>query len=577
MLKGVAVSRGIAEGAAYVLDDAVPLAVPRRTIDDGAVASELARFAAALDEAEACLREVRDDLERQIGSEEARVFEADMLLLRDPTFSRRVTEHCAARKINVEAAVADVVEELALGFAALDDVYFRERAADVRDVGRRVLERLLTHRCEHPRHLPDGVILVAVELLPSATARVNLQAVRGIVTERGGRTSHTSILTRSLGIPGVVAVAEAVRRIKSGDTLIVDGMAGSVHVNPSPRVRDDYARSQAEFLAYRNSLAEIVALPAETADGAAVELSANVGKIADAEAAMLFEADGVGLYRTEFGFLVRDRFPSATEQHRMYEAVVDRLRSRPAVIRLLDVGSDKPLSYFPMAEEPNPALGRRGTRLLLRHPDLLRAQLEAILRLSATHAVSVLLPMIGAVEEVVEVKAVMADVAAGLRRAKVPCNSGLPVGAMIETPAAAVLARELAQEVDFLSVGTNDLVQYLLSADRTSETMTAYYEPLHPAVLRTLHAVVEAGRAAGKKTSVCGEMAGNPAYAELLLGLGVRSFSVTPGEILEIKKVIRAASLARARQLAARVLTLRTVEEIKACCRGSGVAFAAEL
>lgn len=576
-LKGIAVSRGIAEGTAYVLAEAGPLTIPRRAIDDGMVAAELARFAAALDEAECCLRGVHDDLRRHVDPEEARVFEADILLLRDPAFSERVAERCARQKINVEAAVADVVDELSTRFAAFDDAYLRERAADVRDVGRRILERLLTHRCEHLHHLPDGVIVVTGELPASATARMNLHAVRGIVTAGGGRTSHASILTRSLGIPGIVAVAGAVPAIKTGDALIVDGNTGTVHVNPPPTIRREYARLRVELAAYRAGLAPMLDLPAVTADGIAVKLAANVGTIADAESAKLCGADGVGLYRTEFDFLVRDRFPTEEEQYRTYAAVAAQMQPRPVVIRLLDVGSDKPLPYFPMPLEPNPALGRRGTRLLLLHPDLLRAQVTAILRLSATHPVRILLPMVSAIEEVAAVKAVIADLAEGLRRQGIAVAPDVPLGAMIETPAAAVLAPELAQEVDFLSIGSNDLVQYLLGADRNSREMAAAYEPLHPAVLRTLQAVLTAGRAAGRETSICGEMAGNPAYTELLLGLGARSFSVAPGEILEIKKVVRSVTVAGAERLAAHVLALRTAREIKAWCRGAGTAGAAGL
>jgi len=342
-------------------------------------------------------------------------------------------------------------------------------------------------------------------------------------------------------------------------------------------VRREYARLQAAFAAYRDSLDEMRDVPAVTADGVTVELSANIGKIADAETAVLFEAEGVGLYRTEFNFLVCDRFPTEEEQYRIYAGVADRMRPRPVVIRALDLGSDKALPYFPRPAEANPALGQRGTRLLLRHPDLLRAQLGAILRVGATHPVRVLLPMIGAVEEVIAVKTILEDVKDRLRRERVPFDANLPVGVMIETAAAAIVAGDLAEEADFLSVGTNDLVQYVLSADRTSEDMIAYHEPLHPAVVRTIHAVVTAARTAGKKLSVCGEMAGNAAYTELLLGLGVRSLSVTPGEILAIKKVVRSITLARAGQLAARVLELKTVHDIKTCCRTFGVAFADEL
>ncbi|HEX9046712.1 MAG TPA: phosphoenolpyruvate--protein phosphotransferase [Verrucomicrobiae bacterium] len=563
MFKGVSISPGVARGAAWVLDDHAPLTIPRRTIPETEVASELARFAAALNEAEGCLRGIQKEVQQTVGAKEARVFDAQVLMLRDPGFIKQVTESCSTRKINIEAAVADTVEKLTARFASLKDACLRERAADVRDVGRRVLERLLTHRCEHHTELPEGAIVVTGELLPTTTARINFQAVRGVVTERGGRTSHAAILTRSLGIPGVIGIKEASQRIQTGDPLIVDGLAGMVHVHPSPAVHREYDRLEADFAAYREQLHQVIDLPAVTADDVAVNLSANIGKIADAEAAMLFKADGVGLYRTEFAFLVRDRFPTEEDQVEIYLAVADRLQTKPLVIRVLDLGSDKTLPHLPMPAEANPALGLRGTRLLLKHPDLLRSQLGAILRVNATHPVSVLLPMIGSVEEVREVKAILEETKSRLRRDQLPFNPSLRVGAMIETPAAAMVAGDLADEVDFFSVGTNDLIQYLLCADRTSPEVLAAYEPLHPAVLRVLKTAVDAAHAAGKEISVCGEMAGNATCVELLLGLGLRSFSVTPGEILAVKKAIRLARISAAEQLAAEVLAMRTIEEIK--------------
>ncbi len=386
MLKGVSVSQGIAQGAAWVLDEKAPLTIPRRTIVEAEVAAEMARFDAALDEAESCLRGAQKEIERKVGADEARIFEAQILLLRDPGFAKQVADCCSTGKINVEAAVADTVEKLSARFAALGNAILRERTADVRDVGRRIVERLLTHQCQRCSDLPQGSIVVTNELFPSTTARMNFQAVSGVITERGGRTSHASILTRSLGIPGLIGIKDAAQRIRNGDALIVDGLAGMVHVNPSPEVRREYDRLQADFTAHRNSLQQLLDGPTATADGVAVKLSANIGKIADAAAAALFRADGVGLYRT------------------------------------------------------------------------------------------------------------------------------------------------------------------------------------------AIKAVVDAARAAGKEISICGEMAGNAAYTELLLGLGVRSFSTTPGEILEVKKAIRSVRISTAEELAEQVLNLRTVQEIKACVSsGTGV------
>jgi phosphotransferase system enzyme I (PtsI) len=324
---------------------------------------------------------------------------------------------------------------------------------------------------------------------------------------------------------------------------------------------------EADLQAHETALKDLVDLPAVTRDGVLVKLCANIGKSADAVTAAKPNADGVGLYRTEFVFLVQDHFPSEEEQYRMYRTTADRLKPREVVIRVLDIGSDKLLPYFPLPREANPLLGRRGIRLLLAHPEVLRPQLRAILRLSATHPVSILLPMVGGVEDLHAAKAAIESVKASLAAEHQPFNPQVPVGAMIETPAAAIMTSRLAQEVDFFSIGTNDLVQYLLTTDRTSSDVAAYYEPLHPAVLQVLASVASAAKAKNKPVSICGEMAGNPAYTTLLLGLGFRSFSVSPGEILEIKNAIRSTSLQQADHLARQVLELGTIQEAKALLR----------
>jgi phosphotransferase system enzyme I (PtsI) len=563
IIRGAPVSAGIGRGPAVVLGEGGLAAVPQRAIDEAGVGGELAKFQAALHEATQALTTLQQTVLARVGHREASIFDAQLLMLRDPAFISEVQTCCATRRMNIEAAVAEVTQRFTAMFAAIDDMYMRERAADVRDVGRRVLDILLKQQASAIA-IPDGSILVAPELLPSDTAHMDLAVVRGIVTERGGKTSHAAILTRSLGIPAVIGAEGATTKIRSGDLLIVDGTAGTVFVHPGPAVTQEYDRLEANLRTYRESLKEVIDLPAQTTDGVAIRIAANIGKAADAEAAVLFRAEGVGLYRTEFNFLIREHCPTPDEQLAIYETVVQRLAPQEVVLRILDLGSDKALPYLPLPFETNPALGLRGIRLLLKHRALLDAQLEAVLRLRAQHPVSLCLPGVTGVEDIRAIRVALAEARARLRGTAHACEAPLRLGAMIETPSAAVLTREIAREVDFLSVGTNDLIQHLLTADRTSSEMLAYYDPIHPAVLRTLKWIVDAAAAEGKPLTVCGEMAGNAAYTAPLLGLGVRSLSVTPGEILEIKRAIRSLHLGAATALAADLLRLGTPEETRA-------------
>ena len=366
-----------------------------------------------------------------------------------------------------------------------------------------------------------------------------------------GKPPTATILARELGIPLLIRVPNATKRIQGGDHLIVDGLAGRVFINPTPSILREYDQLEADLQAHRTALKDLIELPAETRDGSRIKLCANIGKSADATTAASLNADGIGLYRTEFVFLAQDHFPSEEEQYRMYRTTADHSSPREVAIRLLDIGGDKPLHYFPLALEANPSLGLRGTRLLLTHPEILRPQLRAILRLSATHPVSILLPMIGGTEDLRAVKAAIETEKASLANEGHAFNPRVPVGAMIETPSSAIVIGRLAPEVDFFSIGTNDLVQYLLTTDRTSSSMAPYYEPLHPAVLQVLASLAAAAKTKNKNISICGEMAGNPAYTQLLVGLGFQSFSVNPGELLEIKDAIRSISMQEADDLAA--------------------------
>jgi phosphotransferase system enzyme I (PtsI) len=569
MLLGTAASPGIARGPAFVCPCAQHLEVPRRTVGEGELPEEMERLEVAIRAAERDLLTLQEETCKKLGKKDAEIFEVQILLLRDVTLRNEITVRCMRENINVEAALAEALEKLTGLFAGLEDPYFRERAADLRDVGQRLLNVLLKGRQNTAPSLPEGSIVVTSELLPSLAAQLNRKTILGLVAEDGGLTAHAVILARSLAIPTLINVPDAVSRIRTGDWLVVDGLAGRVFINPSKPVLLEYDRLETDFKAHQNALKELIDLPAVTRDGVKIKLAANIGKSADAAAAVCFNAEGIGLYRTEFMFMVQDHFPSEEEQYQIYRAAAERVKPRAVVIRALDVGSDKLLSYFPLPQEANPCLGFRGTRLLLAHPAIMRTQLRAILRLSATHPVSVLFPMIGGVEEIREIRRILDNIKGELESERQPFNGQIRVGAMIETPAAAVTARRIAKESDFLSVGTNDLVQYLLISDRTSLAMAAYYQPLHPAVLHVLKSVVEIAKAEAKDISICGEMAGNPAYIELLLGLGVRSVSISPGEILQIKKVIRSITIESAESLAKQVLELETVQEIKSCLANS--------
>lgn len=564
LIKGIAVSPGIVRAEAFVVGDAASLAVPRRAIAEADVGAELAKFEAALREAEATLDALRAEVSAKIGPRESEIFAAQMLLLRDPMFVNEVTGHIQNDLRNVEAVVAAVVDRFSQMFEGIADPLLRERAGDMRDVGRRVLDSLLKRPETLPFTFPPGVILVVPELAPSTTARLDLRGVRAVVTERGGKTSHASILMRSLRIPAVVAVKDATHRIHSGDPLILDGLSGALFLHPGSAVIEEYARLEADFHIQENALKAYLDRPAQTQDGATIRVFANIGKSADVEAAVLFNADGIGLFRTEFSFLVRDHFPTVEEHFEIYAYLAKRMHPREVVIRVLDIGSDKTPVYFQLTREENPSLGLRGTRLLLKHPDILEAQLRAILRVSVGHPVAVLFPGIAGREEIMGAKEILERAKRRLGREGIAFNGALRVGAMIELPSAAILVTRILREVDFVSLGTNDLTQYILAADRSSSEMAEHYRAIHPAVLQTIKHVIACARSAGKDVTICGAMAGDPARTALLVGLGARQLSVSPGDILEIKRALGRITLAEAERLAADVLELDTVNEIEA-------------
>jgi phosphotransferase system enzyme I (PtsI) len=560
MFRGISISSGIAHGEAFVLSSVDQILVPRRSVEADEVEAELARFSVAIGTAEKELLALRDDVAKRIGVSEGDIFAAQALVVRDPRLHGQVVTVVQQSRINVEAALLDVIETFVRAFDQVSDPYLRDRAADVRDIGRRILAALA--KDDAFVEIPDGSILVADELLPSAIARFELDRVKALVTDRGGKFSHTSILARSSRIPAVSGIRNAPLKIKTGDQLIVDGVSGMVFVNPDQAVQSEYARLEAELSGYRAGLQESIDLPSVTLDGTAILLLANASKVSDTEAACLYRADGIGLYRTEFAFSIRSAFPSEEDQYQLWKRAAERIHPRKIVLRLLDVGGDKQLPYFPLPQARNPSLAQRGIRLLLKNPDLLKSQLRAFLRVSAEHPVSVLIPVVGGIEDVRATRAVLNEAMAELTAEGKAFNPKIPLGAMIEVPSAALLMAVLAKELDFFSLGTNDLVQYVLAADREDDTVDDYYQPLHPAVLRVIRFVSDAARVAGRPLAICGEMAGDPAYVQLLLGLGLREFSVAPGEMLEVKNAIRATTLSDAETLATAALAKDSTSEV---------------
>jgi phosphoenolpyruvate-protein phosphotransferase len=564
----------VARGTAFVVACGDRCATAQRQIAPSDFDAERERFDRALARAAEELKALQEDVGERLGRTQGDIFGAQALVVADPALRDQVLAIVREQRLNVEAALAQVIDTFTRTLEAVPDTYLRERGADVRDVGRRVLAALIGRRGPDGLEIPRGAIVVAEELLPSVTARMELGHARAFVTERGNRFSHTSILARSMGTPAVVGVPEASIRIRTGQRVIVDGTAGSVFVDPAPEIEREYERLEAGQRAENVELHRLAGLPSATADGVAVALLANLNKLAEADLALRHGAEGVGLFRTEFGFSIAAALPTEDEQYELLCRAASRFNPRPVAFRLLDLGGDKVLPYFPLPPSRNPSLAERGIRLLLRHLDVLKPQLRAFLRVSADHPVSILIPVVRGVDDVREVRALLRQVQGELSADGRRFRPDVRLGAMIEVPSAAITVRALAREVEFLSLGTNDLVQYVLAADREDEGVAPYYQPLHPAVLRLIGAVAEAADAAGRELTICGEMAGDPLHTELLLGLGLRSLSVAPGEMLAVKSAIRRTRLAAARELAGRALELGSSMEVVALLRDGGEAIA---
>lgn len=556
-LRGAAASPGYAIGPAVVLRYAEPH-IERRTVDDPA--TEIARLQAVLNVVRESTRSLRDQIARQ-HPYEAAIFDAYLMFLNDPEVLARVQQIIEDERTNAEWAWYAMVNESARAFEAIEDEYMRARAVDIRDIGAQVLSRLTGQT--RLISIDQAGIVIAPDLSPSDTAHLDRSAVLGICTERGSPTSHSAILARTLGIPAVVGVGAAVGQVDPGTLLVVDGYEGLVWIAPDEQVVAEYTDRRAQWQAAQEQARQSSTVPAITKDGAHIEVTANIGSQADARAAMEHGADGVGLLRTEFLFLDRTAAPDENEQYEVYTAIAHVMEGRPVVVRTLDVGGDKPLAYIPLEREENPFLGQRAIRLCLNQPDLFATQLRAILRASAGHRLKVMFPMIADISELRRARAILESAAAGLRAQSVPMADSIEVGMMVEVPSAALLAHVFAPEVDFFSIGSNDLVQYTLAAERGNAAVAYLQDGLSPAVLVQIQHVVQSAQRAGKWVSICGELAADHEAVPVLIGLGVNKLSMSPGAIPHIKALIRRLTLEEAQQWARQALMMESAEAVR--------------
>lgn len=559
-LKGIGAASGITIAKAFKLEH-VGVSIEKKSIDS--VEEEIEKFNQALTKSKAELETIREQALTELGQEKAEIFSAHLLVLSDPELIDVVKDKIKNEKVNADFALDEVAQMFVSMFEGMDNEYMRERAADIRDVTKRVLNHLLRIKMVSLTSVNEEVVIIAEELTPSDTAQLNRKYVKGFATDIGGPTSHSAIMARSLEIPSVVGTKEVMTKVETGMLVIVDGIEGDVVVNPSKEEIDFYSAKKDSYEAQKAEWAKLVEETTVSKDGHHVELAANIGTPNDLEGVFKNGAEGVGLYRTEFLYMGRDELPTEEEQFEAYKSVVEGMGGKPVVIRTLDIGGDKELPYLQLPKELNPFLGFRAIRFCLERKDIFRTQLRALLRASAYGNLKIMFPMIATLEEYRQAKAILIEEKQQLMDAGVKVPYKIEVGIMVEIPSTAVLADIFAKEVDFFSIGTNDLIQYTMAADRMNEQVSYLYQPYNPAILRLVKLVIDAAHKEGKWVGMCGEMAGDSIAIPILLGIGLDEFSMSASSVLAARSQISKLSKQKMEEHLDELLHFSTSQEVE--------------
>jgi phosphotransferase system enzyme I (PtsI) len=560
MISGILASPGVAYAKALLLQED-EIVINTNKIED--VDNEVKRFLDGRAQSSAQLEVVKQKAFETFGEEKEAIFEGHIMLLEDEDLEDDIITFIKENKCTADFAINHVVEENANMLQELEDPYLRERAADFRDIGGRLLKNVLGIEIVNLSDIAEEVILIANDLTPSETAQINLDKVLGFITDIGGRTSHTSIMARSLEIPAIVGTNDITKRVNNGDLIVLDAINNKIVINPSDTELAEAEKIKTAFLEEKAELAKLKDLPAETLDGHRVEVCSNIGTVKDTDGAKRNGAEGIGLYRTEFLFMDRDQLPTEEEQFLAYKDVVEAMEGKACIIRTMDIGGDKDLPYLDLPTEMNPFLGWRAVRICFDRPEIMNPQLRALLRASAFGKIRIMFPMIISVEEIRRIKEILETLKADLKAEGHTFDENIEIGVMIETPAAAAIAHHLIKEVEFFSIGTNDLTQYTLAVDRGNELISELYNPMSPSVLNIIKTVIDASHAAGKWTGMCGELGGDERATLLLLGMGLDEFSMSAISIPTVKKIIRNSNFAEVKELADKALSMATAAEIE--------------